>query len=272
MSDWLPGCIKQDFGTNGGSWTRQPAIICLHSTEGNSWPGYDGGQTAPHFTIDVRSGERRQHISMGLAARALQNLSGGVETNRAGVIQIEIIGTCETGHSGWLYVPSMNVDQIANLHRLCMDISEAKNIAWQSSVSFKQYPASYGSSNGVRLSNSSWNNYRGILGHQHVPENVHGDPGNINIAAILANEEDVMGDVTIVGMSSDVANVISKATWERYSPGGKNLATWIGEIGADVDYLRNSIEKLANHLGVQLDTPPDKSALMSDVQDYVPEE
>src|SRR5215471_17719630 len=119
MADWLSNCTKQDWGTNGGSWTRQPAIICIHSTEGNSFPGYNSGQSAPHFTIDVRTNEKRQHVSMGLAARALAN------------------------------------------------------------------PSSYGTSNGVRLSGSAWNAYKGILGHQHVPENDHGDPGDINIAAIM---------------------------------------------------------------------------------------
>src|SRR5215471_9696728 len=114
MADWLSNCTKQDWGTNGGSWTRQPAIICIHSTEGNSFPGYNSGQSAPHFTIDVRTNEKRQHVSMGLAARALANPSGGVETNRAGVIQIEVIGTCDPSkknNSGWLYLPTMNSQQ-----------------------------------------------------------------------------------------------------------------------------------------------------------------
>ena len=121
MSEWLAGCTRQDFGTSGGSWTRQPAIIVVHSTEGTSFPGYDGGSSAPHFTINVATGERRQHISMGEAARALMNASGGVETNRGGAIQIETIGTCDPSHdgdAGWLYLPKMSAAQAANLGRL----------------------------------------------------------------------------------------------------------------------------------------------------------
>ncbi len=51
-------------------------------------------------------------------------------------------------------------------------------------VTFKAYPGSYGG-NGVRMSNSQWSNYRGHCGHQHVPENDHGDPGAFPMAAIL---------------------------------------------------------------------------------------
>lgn len=191
MSSWLPGCTKQDWGTSGGSWTRAPAIICVHSTEGTSWPGYDNGQSAPHFTINVQTGERRQHISMGVAARALANPSGGVETNRAGVIQIETIGTCDPdrkGDSGWLYLPTMSAAQQANLARLMRDIASDQGIPWQTSVTWKAYPGSYGTSASQRLSASAWSSYRGILGHQHVPENDHGDPGDLDMAAIMGVE------------------------------------------------------------------------------------
>ena len=185
-TDWLGGCTRQDFGTNGGSWTRQPAVIVLHSTEGGSWPGYDGGSSAPHFTIHPSTGERRQHISMGVAGRALANPSGGVETNRGGAIQIEMIGTCDPDmkSKGWPYMPGLNSTQLANVGRLMRDIANARGIAWRCGVTFKAYPGSYGS-NGVRLSGSAWGSYTGVCGHQHVPENDHGDPGNIDIAALM---------------------------------------------------------------------------------------
>jgi hypothetical protein len=44
-------------------------------------------------------------------------------------------------------------------------------------LAFEAYPASYGTSNGVRLSDSQFDTYSGWLGHQHVPQNDHGDPG-----------------------------------------------------------------------------------------------
>lgn len=194
MSAWLPGCHRQDFGTSGGSWARQPAMIVLHSTEGTSWPGYDSGQSAPHFTIDPETGERRQHIAMTEAARALANSSGGVETNRAGCIQIEIIGTCDPSHegeAGWTFLPDADLSHVA---ALVADIARDQEIPLTSSVEFIGYPASYGTGNGVRLSSSAWGSYRGVCGHQHVPENDHGDPGDIDIAAILGGDMPLTDD------------------------------------------------------------------------------
>jgi len=64
----------------------------------------------------------------------------------------------------------------------------------QSNVTWKAYgngglngsPTSYGTNNGVRLGWGAWAKYEGWLGHQHVPGNVHGDPGNIDISKLLA--------------------------------------------------------------------------------------
>jgi hypothetical protein len=191
MASWL-GYPHQDWGTSGGSWTRQPAIIVLHSTEtgDGGWPGYSSGQSAPHFTIDPRTGEVRQHISMGHAARALKNASGGVETNRGGAIQIEIIGSCDPnrrGDKGWTYLPDWS--DWAALSDLLAEISDACGIPLTEGVSWPAYPGSYGTSASQRLGGSTWNTYRGVCGHMHVPENDHGDPGNIDIATILEGED-----------------------------------------------------------------------------------
>lgn len=188
MATWLSGYKKQDFGTDGGSWTRQPAIIVLHSTESgdHGWPGYSSGSSAPHFTLDPLTGECRQHISLAEAARALKNPSGGVETNRGGAVQIEIIGTCDPerkGDSGWTFLPTYT--KWDSLAKVLKDISKACNIPLTEGVTWKAYPGSYGTGASQRLSGGSWNSYKGVLGHQHVPENDHGDPGNIDIAAIL---------------------------------------------------------------------------------------
>ncbi len=50
---------------------------------------------------------------------------------------------------------------------------------------WKAYPASYGSGNGVRMSFSQWNSFKGVCGHQHVSENLHGDPGALGFDRIL---------------------------------------------------------------------------------------
>ena len=192
VASWLgPPVIKRDFGTNGGSWTRQPAIIVIHSTEGTSTTDYQDGANAPHFTLDPEDGTIWQHISLGHAARALKNPSGGVETNRGGAIQIELIGTCDPKHrgdKGWNYLPDMDNATAQRIRKLLDMIHDAiPAIPLTTSVAFEPYPdPGYGSGH-PRVSSSTWKSYKGVLGHQHVPENDHGDPGDIPIATILGD-------------------------------------------------------------------------------------
>lgn len=56
-------------------------------------------------------------------------------------------------------------------------------------IPFHQYPPE----NGIRLGSepwrmgfAAWRNATGLFGHQHVPENVHGDPGALDIGKVLA--------------------------------------------------------------------------------------
>ena len=142
----------------------------------------------PHFTINLDNGEVRQHSPMNRAARALRNASGGVQTNRDGVIQIEIIGTCDKSFArkhGYPYLPDMTDEMAGRLKWLLQKICAAiPAIPLTTSVAWKSYPSSYGNSS-VRMSNSQWTRYKGILGHQHAPENTHGDPGDLPMKRIL---------------------------------------------------------------------------------------
>lgn len=166
------------------------ADICiLHTTEGVSWPGYSGGATAPHATIKPLPNvgiEVREHIDPTQFAKALMNLPGGVETNRRGALQYELMGTCDPSHKGqdgWYYWPEADAVVIAALAQYLRPRLTAWNIPLKAPA-FKPYPASYGA-NGVRLSGSDWLAFEGVLGHQHVPENDHGDPGDFPIDALL---------------------------------------------------------------------------------------
>ena len=227
MATWLgPPVEKYDYGTNGGSWTRQPALICLHSTEGTGWTNYNGGSVAPHFTIEPKSGEIHQHISMSHAARALAHPSGTPETNRAGVIQIEIIGTCDPSHRGqssWNFLPDMSDAQAANIGKLVDMIRKAiPAIPLKVAAEFEPYPEpSYGSGH-PRMSTSAFAKAVGVLGHQHVPSNSHGDPGNIPIDKILG-----------ASGGEDMPTFVHLTISEPYDlPGGKWMyVTWDGVGG-----------------------------------------
>lgn len=173
---------------------KRPRCVGLHTTEGGSWPSYGGGGYAPHSTIEPLPGkgiEVREHIPFGQFAKAFENRSGGVETNTSGVLQFELIGTCDERQKGNLYYwPDADDVVLEALADYLKPIMTGYGIPLRSTVTWKSYnkgqrPSSYGLDNGVRLTGSQWFNYRGILGHQHVPENSHGDPGDFPITKLL---------------------------------------------------------------------------------------
>lgn len=189
---WLPGARIVDFGTDGGTWTdRTDPKGCLHTTEGGSWPRYDDGKKAPHLTVLPIPGkgiEKHQHVSFAHAARALRNPPGGVQTNRDHVFQIELIGTCVKGGPGYYWPDADDVVLAALYHEVIHPISAAFAIP-ELAPPWQAYPASYGArgrTNTVRMSGSQFDHYSGWLGHQHVPENDHGDPGAFPWSRMIA--------------------------------------------------------------------------------------
>lgn len=185
MATWLDGYTrnpKQD----GGSHLAPVDKLVVHSTETGGLPGYPG--TAPQITLNPKTEQCWQHSPLDRAGRALARPRGSGQTNRAGVIQVEVIGTCDRGFArkwGYLYLPDMNDRQIAWLGAELGKISRAARITVRSSVTWRQYPSSYGNSP-VRMGSRDFYSHKGWLGHQHVPWNTHGDAGDIPIAALLA--------------------------------------------------------------------------------------
>lgn len=192
MLDYLTG-VTRDDKADGGAWLRSPAIGVIHSTEGGSWPGYGNGSGAPHLTLDPQSRQVRQHVRFGRAARSLRNRAGGQQTNRAGTIQLEVIGTCArklAQDRGWTYLPDLHDDDLAWLATILAEVHEATGVPLTTSVEWRDYRdgakgGSYGERNGLRLGERAWAQYTGWLGHMHVPENDHGDPGSLNVPRVL---------------------------------------------------------------------------------------
>lgn len=176
----------------------------LHSTETGTWPGYSNGSVAPHVTIMFKMAEKtievRQHFNINRPSRALANKSGGVQTNNWNVFQAELIGTCDRSFAtkyGYPYLPDLLKEDWARdaLAAVIHSVSKSLNIPIKTSVDWVEYPKSYGLNASQRLSNDAWDNYQGWLGHQHAPENDHGDPGNIPIESILLATKDGGGVV-----------------------------------------------------------------------------
>ncbi|GLI30344.1 MULTISPECIES: peptidoglycan-binding protein [Brachybacterium] len=177
------------------TYTGGKPIGLLHSTETGTWPGYGGGSSAPHLTVrfdpTARTISARQHFSTTRPSRALVNKAGGVQTNNSRVFQIELIGSCDLAFAkkhGYLYLPDVLEEAWARdaLAAVLAAVSESLGIPLMSSVVWAAYPGSYGEKAAQRLTGVQWEAYTGWLGHQHAPENDHGDPGDIPVAEILA--------------------------------------------------------------------------------------
>jgi len=180
MTPWYPSAIKR-LGNSGGSYTGGPFKGVLHTTEGASASGAIAAFTAnnswPHFTVD-RDGTVYQHVGIDVAARALANQSGGVQTNRDSAIQIEVVGYAK--NPNW---PLAQVEAMFNLMRWIEAQTGIKPVA-PAFGSNEQY----GYGNPLEFSQSQWDEFNGWCGHQHVPENNHWDPGAIAILNLLPKE------------------------------------------------------------------------------------
>ncbi len=157
-------------------------VLVIHSTEGRSLRSavetLERNNTRSHVVFDPATGERAQLVEYSEHARSLANKAGGVQTNRRGeVYQIEVVGFARL-------VPGYDDRWYKALAAEIVDICDELNIPKRFPKKFIEYkehpPSSYGKNNGVRMTAQEWNNATGIIGHMHVPENVHGDPGDIS--------------------------------------------------------------------------------------------
>ena len=187
--DWLPAAIRQPHGgVLPWTTTTNPKGV-LHTTEGPGWPDYQGWTILPHATVMPTAGVGvtvRQHLPFSQAAFALMNLSGGVETNRAYAMQFELIGTCDpNGPAGAYFWPAADDAVLLDLYRKVIGPLDAGRGIPFRAAPFLAYPASYGASP-VRMSGAEWTAFTGWCGHEHVPENDHGDPGAFPWARLAA--------------------------------------------------------------------------------------
>ena len=211
VSDWFkddyPGTIMNLNGSN--------CVLILHTTEGTDWPGYGGGQTAPTVTLKaplrgVSPGEARQHFPFNMSARALRNKVGGVETNTLNVIQAELVGTCDPKHrkswngegkkfagKDYIYWPDASDGQLLYVAKFIADMHNLFDLLLKAPLKFRPYPASYGEGDDERMTFFEWNHSRGVYGHQHVPENSHGDPGDIDIDRIMSYAKSLVNPKSI---------------------------------------------------------------------------
>jgi hypothetical protein len=167
---WFPGArLNQLAPVDGGSILGGRPKLLWHTTQGSGFPPYSTNFW-PHFTINPATGEVRQHIPANRAGRALQNLEGGIQTNRWNCLQAEVIGFADAAR----FHPVMA--ELALWARDQRGVPRTTAVDWHRPYNNGQVPSSFGSWPG-RLTNSEWSNYTGHLAHMHCAENVHGDTG-----------------------------------------------------------------------------------------------
>lgn len=193
-----PGASTAYFYQNRyGGDLMEVNVVVLHTTEGPTLSDYNGGAVAPNLTAVPDFANKRlkwyQHYDIDRSSRALVNLAGGVETNTLNVCQVELVGTCDpathkkwtaagTAHVYWPEAPDWALQGVADF--LAWMHTE-HGVPLSGPAKWPAYPSSYGSGAGQRMSFAEWEAFKGVCGHMHVPENAHGDPGNIDFAKLL---------------------------------------------------------------------------------------
>lgn len=170
-----------------------PAVdkLLLHTTESSGWPSYP--TFFPNLTFNPwkpRGQRWRQHCNINQASTTLKNASDGYQTNRKNVCQIEIVAWVDPNHSdAAAYYTKISDDAYADLGEFYAWLNKEWGTPIANTLQWKEYrntpPSSYGVNNGVRLSKSGFTDYKGLCGHQHAPEQSHGDPSLLNVGLII---------------------------------------------------------------------------------------
>lgn len=222
----------------------------LHTTEGKTAEGsfsvYKAKGYWPHFTASFETGDFQiwQHLPLDVGGYALANIGGGVETNRQRAIQIELVGSADINNKSWgdAYVenfPDAYLSGIAKWMRWLEVQTGVKRIAVPR---WLPYPKSYGADNGIRMTPAAWTFFNGWCGHQHVPENLHGDPGLINISRLLENDMPDANDV-IDEVRSDFRELHhgDRDTKDLNDYSNKLILSKLEALQADIDLIKSQL-------------------------------
>ena len=195
--------FQDDFPGADMNLSAATEVVVLHTTESTDWPAYDGGSKAPHYTVkfDIvnKKATWRGHFPDEKSSRALRNEPGGVETNTLNCVQVELIGTCDPKHKDswgdkkagvdYIYWPEAPYWALRSIADFLADQHIRHGFQLKSGLTFLPYPSSI---SGCRMTYAQWHSFVGVCGHMHVPENVHGDPGNINITSLLKMAQEIV--------------------------------------------------------------------------------
>jgi hypothetical protein len=219
VSLYLPGA-KIVPGRDGGTMLGGPNKVVWHTTENDptkttalAIANYllSSGNTV-HLVWNPVSGEKVAMLPTDLAGRGLENRAGGVETNRAGrvVIQIEVVG--------WASQPFTDGP--------CNGLPEIQ--VWLRTLSV---PAVW--SGTLDRSIANWAK-SGHFGHMDVPENSHTDPGLIDKAKLTTPTPEVDMPLTPQEITAITVGA-AEQVWHRFTVNGLTLQAALGRLVAASD-------------------------------------
>jgi hypothetical protein len=110
-----------------------------------------------------------------------------VDGNRDNVFQLEVIcySDKDIGDDvGGLWVGDPSNQHYQDIARICVQLHEELDLPLENTVTWHEGRAAF--FDDVRLSLAKYDAYRGILGHVHVPENTHWDPGGFRASRLMA--------------------------------------------------------------------------------------
>lgn len=168
---WHVDAIRNQVQAGIGAFMKVPARLVWHSTEGTSLPGYHGSH--PHFTLDFKRKLLYQHIPVTSGAMALVSAAvAGVPGNQAHAIQVELVGFAKDSQN-WTDAHYAEIAKLARWIEAHCDVRRGCSIKF------------VGNGDTNHMSNSAWLDYAGHCGHQHVPGNLHWDPGFFHIEKVI---------------------------------------------------------------------------------------
>ena len=154
---------------------------------------------APNWCCDPNTGQVDTLWGDGVASKSLENHPGGVQTNNraGGVRQLEIYAWTASIHH-------QSGQWFSNLAKIVRDLCGRTGVPILFPCAFP----------GARLTAQQWLSVKGIVGHCHVPENNHTDPGDISrLVALLTKpvkptEEDDMPGIHQLGAAMSTVKVL----------------------------------------------------------------
>lgn len=179
-----PGSLNAPAATTYGPLPdhgRDKVALVLHTTETAGMPGFNHGDTAPHYVYKASTREwfMMAEYESGYVGTMKGHSTGGHGNCKA--FQVEIIGYSNPEYSPWVGdFTNENYEDLAEFYGWAVDrygigfdVTPTPEGGWR-----------YGVDSPYRLSEGEWADFGGICCHGSVPLNSHWDTGVLDLQYI----------------------------------------------------------------------------------------